>query len=47
LLDFTQGWLYVFGVGVFGGTVLRCQADAAPGMAPEPAVPSPPLKPRS
>jgi hypothetical protein len=47
LLDFTQGWLYVFGVGVFGGTVLRCRADRAPGRAPEPAVPSPPLNPRS
>jgi hypothetical protein len=23
LLDFTQGWIYVFGVGVCGGTVLR------------------------
>jgi O-antigen ligase len=42
LLDFTQGWLYVFGVGVFGGTVLRRQADAAAGRASEPAVPSPP-----
>jgi len=23
LFDFTQGWLYVFGVGVTGGMVLR------------------------
>jgi hypothetical protein len=23
LFDFSQGWLYVFGVGVIGGTVLR------------------------
>jgi O-antigen ligase len=23
LFDFTQGWLYVFGVGVAGGVVLR------------------------
>jgi TRAP-type C4-dicarboxylate transport system permease small subunit len=23
LMDFTQSWLYVFTVGVFGGTVLR------------------------
>jgi O-antigen ligase len=42
LLDFTQGWLYVFGVGVFGGTVLRRRAEAAPGRASEPAVPSSP-----
>ncbi len=37
LLDFTQGWLYVFGVGVFGGTVLRGRAERAPAGAPEPA----------
>jgi O-antigen ligase len=42
LLDFTQGWLYVFGVGVFGGTVLRQKAERAPGEAPEPAAPSRP-----
>jgi len=30
LFDFTQGWLYVFGVGVAGGMVLR-QTDRAPG----------------
>ena len=29
LFDFTQGWIYVFGVGVLGGAVLR----AAPGSA--------------
>jgi hypothetical protein len=23
LFDFTHGWLYVFGIGVVGGTVLR------------------------
>jgi O-antigen ligase len=40
LLDFTQGWLYVFGVGVFGGTVLRQKAERTPGAAPAPAVPS-------
>jgi O-antigen ligase len=28
LFDFTQGWLYVFGVGITGGMVLRA-ADAA------------------
>jgi O-antigen ligase len=26
LLDFTQGWLYVFGVGVFGGALLKQSA---------------------
>jgi O-antigen ligase len=26
LLDFTQGWLYVFGVGVFGGALLKPKA---------------------
>jgi hypothetical protein len=29
LFDFTQGWLYVFGVGVVGGVVLREQSTAA------------------
>lgn len=29
LFDFTQGWLYVFGVGVVGGMVLREQSTAA------------------
>jgi len=29
LFDFTQGWLYVFGVGVVGGMVLREQSAAA------------------
>ena len=29
LFDFTQGWLYVFGVGVCGGTLLnRLQAKS-------------------
>ena len=37
LLDFTQGWLYVFGVGVFGGTVLGRKAGGAPGGASAPA----------
>jgi O-antigen ligase len=27
LFDFTQGWIYVFGVGVAGGTVLRGQMN--------------------
>jgi len=29
LFDFTEGWLYVFGVGVAGGTVLRQRDSAA------------------
>ena len=33
LFDFTQGWLYVFGVGIVGGTVLRAQ-DSVPTAAP-------------
>jgi len=32
LFDFTSGWLYVFGVGVVGGMVLR-ERDAAPAPA--------------
>jgi O-antigen ligase len=28
LFDFSNGWLYVFGVGVLGGTALRERADA-------------------
>jgi O-antigen ligase len=28
LFDFTHGWIYVVGVGVAGGTVLRCQDNA-------------------
>jgi hypothetical protein len=27
LADFTQGWIYVFGVGVAGGMVRRLRAD--------------------
>ncbi len=34
LLDFTQSWLYVFGVGVFGGTVLGRKQERRPGTAP-------------
>jgi O-antigen ligase len=26
LFDFNQGWFYVFGVGVLGGTVLNLRA---------------------
>jgi O-antigen ligase len=29
LFDFANGWLYIFGVGVLGGSVLRKQAPAA------------------
>jgi len=29
LFDFTQGWIYVFGVGVAGGMVLRQRATPA------------------
>jgi O-antigen ligase len=29
LSDFTQGWIYVVGVGVAGGTLLRCRAKVA------------------
>lgn len=39
LFDFTQGWLYVFGVGVLGGTVLRKPAPlwlAAPAETDRP-----------
>ena len=36
LFDFTQGWIYVFGVGVAGGTVLRkrCAEGGACGSMP-------------
>ena len=34
LFDFTQGWLYVFGVGVIGGSVLgRVQGTDTPGVS--------------
>jgi len=29
LFDFSQGWLYVFGVGVAGGTVLKHNVENA------------------
>jgi O-antigen ligase len=35
LMDFTQSWIYVFAVGVFGGTVLRGCA-VKPGEPPRP-----------
>jgi hypothetical protein len=31
LFDYAQGWLYVFGVGVIGGMVLR-ERDRAPAI---------------
>jgi O-antigen ligase len=31
LFDFTQGWIYVFGVGVAGGMILRGRAAAKSG----------------
>ncbi len=31
LFDFTQGWIYVFGVGVAGGMILRHRAKAESG----------------
>jgi hypothetical protein len=41
LFDFGQGWLYVFGVGIIGGTVLRdaqtppaVPHTATPGVTP-------------
>jgi O-antigen ligase len=34
LFDFTQGWLYVFGVGVLGGTVRRRPSEAGSGGEP-------------
>lgn len=37
LFDFTHGWLYVVGVGVAGGMVLRASPQAAPEPAPRAA----------
>jgi O-antigen ligase len=34
LMDFTQAWIYVFAVGVYGGAVLRRQDADAPSAAP-------------
>ena len=31
LFDFNQGWFYVFGVGVLGGTLLSLRAPAPSG----------------
>lgn len=30
LFDFSQGWLYVFGIGIVGGMVLKQNSLAAP-----------------
>jgi O-antigen ligase len=40
LMDFTQGWIYVFAVGVFGGAVLRGNGAPKPD-DPPPFPPSP------
>lgn len=37
LFDFTQGWVYVFGVGVAGGMVLKRQSPKAGAGSAEPA----------
>jgi O-antigen ligase len=34
LMDFTQSWLYVFAVGVFGGMAMRQRGTDAPAQAP-------------
>jgi O-antigen ligase len=36
LMDFTQGWLYVFAVGVFGGMAMRQRGTDAPAQAQAP-----------
>jgi hypothetical protein len=35
LFDFSTGWLYVFGVGVLGGMVLRGERAMIPSAHPE------------
>jgi len=37
LFDFTQGWVYVFGVGVAGGMVLKRQSPKAGAGKADPA----------
>jgi hypothetical protein len=32
--EFLRGWVYVFGVGVLGGTMLRLRTDEAAWLAP-------------
>jgi hypothetical protein len=41
LFDFTHGWLYVIGVGVAGGAVLRARDGSAPAAPAQPSVQSP------
>jgi O-antigen ligase len=41
LMDFTQTWIYVFAVGVFGGIVLRQQGACTPDRPSLPRSPSP------
>jgi len=44
LFDFMHGWLYVFGVGVVGGMVLRQSPQRQPGLQhPQPYIAPPPL----
>ena len=38
LFDFTQAWIYMFGVGVAGGAVLSRRFEAAQLSAPRAAV---------
>jgi hypothetical protein len=33
LFDFTQGWTYVFGVGIAAGALAHCQSAAEPTAA--------------
>lgn len=35
IFDFSQGWLYVFGVGVAGGMILKERCPIAPRAAPD------------
>jgi O-antigen ligase len=32
LFDFNNGWLYVFAVGVLGGTILGARTSPSPGL---------------
>jgi hypothetical protein len=36
LFDFHEGWMYVLGVGVAGGMLLRARRDGVTGPAPDP-----------
>jgi hypothetical protein len=37
IFDFTTGWIYVFGVGVLGGMVLRGERSAQEARRSDPA----------